>query len=559
MILFINPLNSFLTQSKVTARLVYWGVQLIPTPESNKSLQVSGLYYGRLLSFIKYYIDEAIVEMETSETTPHTEEIESPYSSETEIALLNEAVDKKAIQSEPQTNSSFQSKIETDGVESVETESTPQKPEIVNAEIVETEEDDDDWPIPDAKPIPNSSSELSTDDAIAALLECQTKLQLMAKKKDIGQELTPKAWDEMTLVQKNYLQLISLRDNVTQPMGTLGYQLVYQPTKDSHPRKVRLIGFYLYGEKLRNDYDRAILIDGQTEPTICIKSELHPLKSSTPPTEAEIKQLEKLLTESQETEPTAETMAANTFTGFATAPKLSTGSETGKQLDSEPSKPSVVETIINHLKLIDNKFSCITEGDIINVNLNEQEIGYIDCSDFSVATILDEKLRLDYFFDICSYLGDVEAGEVEHLVDYYIVGHAPKQPESTVSEPSLAVQAGDITEPAIQLELPEPEYIPGGTIAIGTVYDNPEEIEATTPLLEAVKTELIKINNTLEYKTCKYDPKGSTFLEIYHGDSHLGFFEDDGDCLWDSVKKLKFHGFTEEQLDVISEIELPKA
>ncbi|NET16931.1 MAG: hypothetical protein F6K08_31000 [Okeania sp. SIO1H6] len=110
------------------------------------------------------------------------------------------------------------------------------------------------------------------------------------------------------------------------------------------------------------------------------------------------------------------------------------------------------------------------------------------------------------------------------------------KPDSKVSEPSV-VQ----TELDLELE------------------DEPGQIEATTPLLEAVKAELEKVNNTLEYCICKYGDKGSTFLEIYHGDSHIGYFEDDGtDCLWESCKNLLHHGFTQEQLEAISEIEIPK-
>ena len=151
----------------------------------------------------------------------------------------------------------------------------------------------------------------------------------------------------------------------------------------------------------------------------------------------------------QETEPTAEDIAANTFTGGVTVPKPQSGMEIGNQPASEPSKPNVA----------------------------------------------------------------------------------------------------DITDEVIQLELLQPEPAP----TLKTILHS-EEVEATTPLLEAVKTELIKINPYLKYKTCKYNPEGSTFLEIYHGDSHLGFFEDDGDCLWDSVAKLKFHGFSQEQLDAISAV-----
>lgn len=353
MLLFFSPVLNLLSESRKQSRLVFWGVELIPTPDANKSLQVSGDFHAQLLSYIKHYIDEAIAEMEASETAPQTEEIESPYSSETEIARLNEAVDKKATQSEPKTNSSSSEKIETDGVKSVETESTPQKPEIVNTEavevvetdetedteVVETDETDDDienWPTPSVEATDNNSKELNE-------------------------------------------------------------------------------------------------------------------------------------------EPTALEMAGNTFTGLVSTPKLLSGSENGNPPDSEPSKPSVAETIINHLKQIDSKLSFQTEGDIINVNLDEQEIGYIDCSDFSVATILDEKLHKDYFFDICSYLGDVEVGEVQQVEDHYIVGHAPKQPESTVSEPSQAVQAGDIIEvhtaSALNGKTVEVNYVkPDGTVNV--VWDN---------------------------------------------------------------------------------------
>ncbi|NET14781.1 MAG: hypothetical protein F6K08_19055, partial [Okeania sp. SIO1H6] len=42
----------------------------------------------------------------------------------------------------------------------------------------------------------------------------------------------------------------------------------------------------------------------------------------------------------QVSEPTAETIAANTFTGVAPSPKLQPGSETGNKPESPPSKPN---------------------------------------------------------------------------------------------------------------------------------------------------------------------------------------------------------------------------
>ncbi len=291
MILFINPLNSFLTKSSKTAKLVYFGVQLIPTPESNKSLQVSGLYYSRLLSFIKYYIDEAITEMEAPSAVPNTEEIAEPYCSN----------------SEP--------KIEALGVESVETPMTPQKPEIVNTEAVEageTETDEvEDWPFSDDIELAvNTNSEMSIDEVILP----------------------------------------------------------------------------------------------------------------------------------QETEPTPEDMAANTFTGLATAPKLPTGSQDGSPPDWQASK------------------------------LND-----------AVQTELDLK-----------------------------------------------------TEPTPELE--EVEVVP-------------------TLLLEAIATEVKKVNPELCFT---YDTNGkSVFLQVNHGDSKIGTFEDDGENLWTiNCQAMTFHGFTEEQIDALAEIEL---
>ncbi|MEM9272362.1 MAG: hypothetical protein AAGA80_05285 [Cyanobacteria bacterium P01_F01_bin.143] len=394
-------------------------MQLIPTPESNKSLQVSGLYYGRLLSFIKHYIDATITEMESTQTSVEATNTEAVETDATE-AKGAIAVETPEFQIEP---------LVTEDIETVENG--------------ETDDDIEDWPIPENQPTPNNSSELSTDEAIATLLECQTKLQLMSKKKDIGEELAKKAWDEMTLVQRNYLQLISLRENVTKPLGTLGYQLLYQPTKDSKPRKARLIGFYLYGDKLPLADERAVLIDGETQPTICSKAHLRPLKNSTPPTELEIKQLEKLLAEPQETEPTPEDMAANTFTGLATAPKLLTGSQDGSPPDLPASR------------------------------LND-----------AVQAELDLK-----------------------------------------------------TEPTPK---PEVEVVP-------------------TPLLEAIATEVKKGNPELCFT---YDTNGkSVFLQVEHGDSKIGTFEDDGENLWTiGCKAMTFHGFTEEQIDALAEIELsPKA
>lgn len=512
MLFFINPITSLvdsLSQEKALTK-AYLGLSSTMTKPITNSVGEFRFYYSRFLGYIIYNLESTIAEIEGKAI-----ELRSAVAIAKATAPTSEAL----------------------VVELPQTSSTPQLPEIANTEITNTEitnteiveaaetEYEEDWPIPE--PTPNKNSEVSTEESIAILLECETKLQLMAKKKDIGEELVKKAWDAMTLVQKNYLQLISLRDNVTKPFATLGYQLAYQPTKDAKPRSSRLIGFYLYGEKLPQADERAILIKGETEPTICSKEYLRPFKDSTPATETEIKLLEKLLSEPQESEPTAETVAANTFTGVAPSPKLPTGSETGNKPELPPSEPNVVETIISHLKLIDSKFSFQTESKIINFNLDGQEIGYIDCSDFSVATILDEKIYDDYKFDICSYLSDVKAGCFEHLEDYYIVGNAPKKPDEQPKQPNAGVQ--------IELDLKTPE---------------PKELPPTpTPALEVIASELKRFHpqNTLAftYETTPY----STFLTIKHSDSDVACFEDDGSDIYEvGNNKLTFHGFTQEQI-----------
>ncbi|NES64008.1 MAG: hypothetical protein F6K24_01480 [Okeania sp. SIO2D1] len=339
MLFFLNPVTSLvgsLSQEKVLTK-AYLGLSEAMNKPITNSIGEFRFYYSRFLGYIIHNLESTIAEIEGKAIAPTpTEKVKALPIPEVEL-------------SHPQPKS------EALVIEPAQASSTPQPPEITNTEIVEAgevgeageTEDSSDWPIPDNQPTPNNNSVLSTEESIAILLECETKLQLMAKKKDIGEEQVLKAWDTMTLVQKNYLQLISLRDNVTKPFATLGYQLAYQPTKDVKPRSSRLIGFYLYGEKLPLADERAILIKGETEPTICRKEYLRPFKDSTEATETEIKLLEKLLTESQESEPTAETIATNTFTGLAT-PKLPTGSETGNKPESQPSEPNVgVQTELN--------------------------------------------------------------------------------------------------------------------------------------------------------------------------------------------------------------------
>ncbi|NEN90694.1 MAG: hypothetical protein F6K48_17965 [Okeania sp. SIO3H1] len=111
-----------------------------------------------------------------------------------------------------------------------------------------------------------------------------------------------------------------------------------------------------------------------------------------------------------------------------------------------------------------------------------------------------------------------------------------KQQDFSQSEQSDVVQ----TELYLKVEQPAPskktEVIP-------------------TPLLETVAGEIKKVNPEL---TFGYDSNGkSTFLDVYHGSSNIGIFEDDGVDLYSSnTAKMLHHGFTEEMIDALIEIEL---
>ncbi|NEN88487.1 MAG: hypothetical protein F6K48_05925, partial [Okeania sp. SIO3H1] len=353
MLFFLNPVTSLvdsLSQEKVLTK-AYLGLSSAMTKPITNSVGEFRFYYSRFLGYIIHNLESTIAEIEGKAI-----ELRSAVALATPSGsyIANATTSIEEVKASPRLEvdpTRPEPKSEALVVELSQASSTSQPPEIANTEIVEAgeaveTEEDSDWPIPE--PTPNNNSEVSIEESIAILLECETKLQLMAKKKEIGEELVKKAWDTMTLVQKNYLQLISLRDNVTKPFATLGYQLAYQPTKDAKPRSSRLIGFYLYGEKLPQADERAILIKGETEPTICSKSHLRPFKDSTPATETEIKLLEKLLSEPQESEPTAETVAANTFTGLVPSPKLKTGSETGNKPEQQASELNVgVQTELN--------------------------------------------------------------------------------------------------------------------------------------------------------------------------------------------------------------------
>lgn len=114
------------------------------------------------------------------------------------------------------------------------------------------------------------------------------------------------------------------------------------------------------------------------------------------------------------------------------------------------------------------------------------------------------------------------------------LAEAPKPPtgSKTGSQPASKASEPSVDQPELPLitERPEPKELP----------------PTPTPALEAIADELKRVNHqaavTLRFE---YETIGkSSFLNIYHGESLVGQFEDDGEHIWDvQSTKLEFHGY----------------
>ena len=324
MLFFLNPVTTLvdsLSQEKVLTK-AYLGLSSAMTKPITNSVGEFRFYYSRFLGYIIHNLESTIAEIEGKAiaTTP-TEEVKALPMPEVEL-------------SHPEPKS------EALVVEQAQTSSTPQNLEIVEASETEDEED---WPIPE-KPEPTTSLK-------DRMLTCKCQQQLEAFKAEIGTQKATELWENLDILERNHIKSINLSPNPTKAPPTTGYLLQYTDgEKNKH--KAQLIGHYLYGEPLK-DSERSILIIGKLKPIVVRKSALRPYtaKDQKPLFSGELEQLQHFLTEPQtqdDDEPTAETVAAKTFTGVAPSPKLPTGSETGSKPELHPSEPSVgVQTELN--------------------------------------------------------------------------------------------------------------------------------------------------------------------------------------------------------------------
>ena len=120
----------------------------------------------------------------------------------------------------------------------------------------------------------------------------------------------------------------------------------------------------------------------------------------------------------------------------------------------------------------------------------------------------------------------------------------PKKPQDglmTGNKPGSQLSNQDAVQTTLDLKTPETE---------------PETVEVIQPnkLLTALEQGIKKVNNELEI-TYEIVNK-STFLEVYHGNTKVGTFEHKDNDIWiQACEKMKHHGFTEEMIFNLADVE----
>jgi len=468
MLLFFSPVFNLLSKSEKQAKLVFWGVELVPAADKNKSLQVSGDFHAKLLRFIKYYIDAAIAEMEeiqqpedkleptNSYTEPvgikiegdkldeftdilenvtsgldfkrygdrvivgitgkeifgvcgfsdsqiwieyrlhgylkslnidlddilagtpleseqilitdsHTiraskdytpqkshaynplhdgelptptpqaeDKIESPYSSKEEIVQI-EAAFNKISENRQQS---------TEKILEASEQKSPEPTLTSEANEVSVSKNDVSFPKPETEKI---FDELKSDSLKDRMLGCQNKAEL-EKLKAENPEKAIEVWESLTVPEKNLVKCINAAIN---KKSAIPFEQIQWRDAYTKLCNARYMGFYLHGKQVKDNERVIYLIDSDTC-KIVDKGTLKGIakKSQIPCPPDLVAKLEKALSEPVETAispqnepdtaPTADEIAANTFTGLAPAPKQQNGSDVGSQPDSQSSKPNDV-------------------------------------------------------------------------------------------------------------------------------------------------------------------------------------------------------------------------
>ncbi len=537
MILFINPLSQFLAKSEKTAKFVFWGVQIIPTPAENKSLQVSGLYYGRLLSYIKHYIDAAIAEMDNQQNSTQQE---------TEVVAFQAQ--------QPQTTKPVAIKIQGDRLDEF-------------TEILENATFGLDF-------------KRSADTVVVGVFGKEFFGVYGIKDNEI--------WIEYRLAEYleadhsvDFEKILSGTD-IAEVTITDGYTK-QQPQVEYTPEESEAYDS-VFGEQPPQPAPiQEEKISSNSEP----KSEITPDPNQTLEAD-EVNEVNASETTSsfQKPEPTLDQLTQQLLSKKNKSELEKFKAEIGAEKSEKIWKNCnlVERNLIKCINATNNKktaipFDLVGWHDALGqvhtaryigfylygkqVGENERVIYLVQQDTFktvdrrSLKNVSNHKpCPPDLYAKLEAALSEpIELSEqptAQEIAQNTFTGLvAPKLPTVTQtgkqldfepSKPSAAVQ--------VELDLKTPRPTPEPKKA---------EVEVTpTPLLELVASEVAKINNTL---TFKYEKRGKNMvMEVLHGASYICHWEDINNDLWPgNAQKLKHHGFTEEQIGAISDLEVPKA
>ena len=133
------------------------------------------------------------------------------------------------------------------------------------------------------------------------MLSKNSKKELENFKDNLGLDKVREIWNNCTIPEKNDIQIIVHQkpENTGRIHGTLGYPLQYVDPETKKTYNGRYLGFYLHGELITNENQRAITIDGKgfivDKKDICGRK----LTSLNKATSWEIEELELILSEPQ--------------------------------------------------------------------------------------------------------------------------------------------------------------------------------------------------------------------------------------------------------------------
>ncbi|NET30060.1 hypothetical protein [Okeania sp. SIO1I7] len=347
------------------------------------------------------------------------------------------------------------------------------------------------------------------------LLSKATRAELDTFKANIGETNLKEIWELCSIPERNQIKCISQAKVAKRVPATLGYKFQYTAPITKAKYEAIYLGYYLHGQPVEKDNERVIFVEGRA--IICTKDDLRPCREQPGISEDERARLEAIISE-----PLSD-MDFEVFVGKF------------KKLYLEERRRQELEGVVAiRSKEICQKFAQ-------NHNISESLLQeYFDKlkSDGLIFAVQENNKELFQWIDEQPTANDIASNTFTGLQPAQkqngsVTG---KQQDFSQSEQSDVVQ----TELYLKVEQPAPskktEVIP-------------------TPLLETVAGEIKKVNPEL---TFGYDSNGkSTFLTVYHGTSYIGIFEDDGVDLYSSnTAKMLHHGFTEEMIDALIEIEL---